>query len=496
MSQVTIFDEQIADLEGQKVRLEGEFTQLRQGQVQTTLPGGQLFTVNLNNLTPSTLNQYLTNQNPLVAKLVEGGKKKQELKKELGLEIPAPSSQSGLFGLHSRINLWVKTKNKLVGAVLGSRWLILVGIVILIIWVGPSVLYNLSSGTMGGSTPPRPKAAPVKTITLTPLPYLTPTPDSQKVALFNYAGDVSDDPEATPTPEPTQGITPSNSGVTSTSNPQTSTPGLNYKGRVGQAPSDTGGLNGSHGAFLAPSRLTITALKLNANIERVLTTDTEAGGVEIIWPTGNEVGHFGAYPGEVGNLLFFGTQESLGILRRIQQNDLISVYDRNGNIFRYRMLAFSPTGQPERVVDLANPTDAFLLQPTSQSILTILVNLPRESFLVENKASSEFGAVTPPTQDDYLTTKRLAYRAVLVNYAPATVTPSGIPVGVPKSVWQTSPAVPYSDNLSTQPGLTGSTSTTIEPTRSVTPNPNQGNSYPGLPNTGDGWCSSHQCERR
>jgi len=265
---------------------------------------------------------------------------------------------------------------------------------------------------------------------------------------------------------------------------------------VGQAPSNTGGLNGPHGAFLAPSRLTIPALKLNANIERVLTTDTQVGGVEITWPTGSDVGHFGAYPGEVGNLLLLGTQESLGNLRQVQQNDLINLYDRNGNLFRYRVLAFSPSGQPERVVDLANPADAFIWEPTSEAILTILVNMPRESFPVQSNSGSEFGAIRPQTQDDYLTTKRLAYRAVLVNYAPATVTPSGIPVGVPKSVWQTSPAVPYSDNLSTQPGLTGSTSTTIEPTRSVTPNPNQGNSYPGLPNTGDGWCSSHQCERR
>ena len=497
LNTTTVFDEQIAELEGQKIRLEAELSQLQQGLVKTTLPGGEEAIVNLQALNPEKLKQHLTEQNQLFQKLTETEKKKHELKKELGLEV-ALTNNAGVMGLHRITNQAIRSKSKTLGAVLGSRWLLVPGFLILAIWAGPTFLYNATGGTLGGSTPPRARIITTRpagiTPSLTPLvPTTSPAPVG-KVAVF-YLKQEGD--ETTPAPEPTKTEGPNGTPEATTPVPLPTTSPINYTGRVGLPPSDAAGLNGPHGTFLAPSRLSILALKLNnLAIERAITEEGEANaGIKVNWPRpGEGIAHYGAYPGELGNMLLLGTQESLGLLRRLQQNDLITLYDRNGNIFSFRTLAFSASGQPEREIDLTNPADNWIWQNTQEAILTILVSYPR-SEPINNTINKQLApSSTTHVTDDYLTTKKLAYRAVLVRYNPAQLTTVGIPVGVPASVWQVSPnPVPATPTIS--PASPTPAATTTSPTGSgaTTPIP-VGGQYPGLPNTGDGWCSSHHCD--
>ncbi len=488
----TVFDEQIANLEAKKASLTHELTQLRQGLVKTTLPGGEEAIVNLQDLNSEKLKEHLVEQNQLFQKLIETEKKKQELKKELGLEV-APANNGGVLGLHLSTNQAIKAKSKTLGAVLGSRWLIAPGLLILAIWVGPTFLYSATGGAVGGATPPRTRIVTTQPAGITPgltplVPTTSPAP-GERVALF-YLQQEGD--ETTPTPEPTE--TEDTNGTQAFTAPVRllTPPAINYTGRVGLPPSEAGGLNGPHGTFLAPSRLSIAALKLNnLAVERAITEEGAANsGLKVNWPKPIEgIAHFGSYPGELGNMLLLGTQESLGLLRRLQQNDLITIYDRNGNIFSYRVLAFSASGQPEREIDLANPADNWVWESTQEAILTILVSYPR----LEQEAKSNKSGGSSGVADDYLTSKKLAYRAVLVRYNPAQVTTMGIPVGVPASVWQVSPnpATP-TPTISPASPTVPVTNTSGSGSVVTTPTP-IGGQYPGLPNTGDGWCTSHQC---
>jgi hypothetical protein len=139
-------------------------------------------------------------------------------------------------------------------------------------------------------------------------------------------------------------------------------------------------------------------------------------------------------------MLIMGNQTDLGGLRRVQQNDEVFVYDRQGNAFIYRFVAFSADGQTEREIDPNSIEDAWVFAPTQDAILTIIVNYPQPLPPVDPNPSSSDNLNQVQVKDDYLTWKKLAYRAVLAMYAPAAITPAGTPVAVPDSVWRTVPA--------------------------------------------------------
>jgi len=247
----TIFDERIAELETQKANLSQELGKLKEGWVPTSLPGGEKAHMNITGYETDKLGQFLAQQNLIGIKLIEGLQKRQELKRELGLEAP-PAQGGGVLGWHNRLLRWLKDKTGLGGALLGSRWWIGVGILLMVLWIGPVILYGVSGGGMGGVIPPKTKSVPVR---------VTPGIGGGLI-LFNKGGDDEDTP-VPPTPTPV---------------------------RIGGSAADAGGLNGPHGTFLAPSRLAIPALKVNANIERALTVEGQtAGSVQIVWSKGTGV---------------------------------------------------------------------------------------------------------------------------------------------------------------------------------------------------------------
>ena len=175
-------------------------------------------------------------------------------------------------------------------------------------------------------------------------------------------------------------------------------------------------------------------------------------GVAVVWPRPGEVLHIGAYPGEIGNCIILGTQANLAPLRRLEQNDIIKLYDRDKNVYSYRVLAFSATGQPERSVNPAWEGDNWIMQPDTQgqALLTIVVSMPQPLPPFDPNANA--GAATTNStggvdggqgqmayKDDFTSPLKLAYRAVLVAYAPVQATPGATPVPVTGQVWQTQP---------------------------------------------------------
>lgn len=274
--------------------------------------------------------------------------------------------------------------------------------------------------------------------------------------------------------------------------------------RVGQPPSNAGGYNGPHGAFLPPNSLAIPALSLTTPLQRALTEE-DGDTLLVEWPRPFEVATTGAYPGELGNMLLLGTQSSLGQLRRLQVGDEIRVYDRKGNLFVYRLVPFSQAGQPERVVDLA--TESWVFNPTEEAVLTILVTPPQQVMPIAQYYQSGVasGNSTGSVQerqplDDRATTKRLAYRAILSIYAPVPPTPFGTAVAVPAKAWQGPTPTPTSTPTPTATPTSIPTATPtpeITPTASATPEilSGQDSQLPGLPHAGEGGCAeSTPCE--
>ena len=318
---------------------------------------------------------------------------------------------------------------------------------------------------------------------------------------------------------------------------------------MGLAPSDIGGLNGPHGAFLAPSYLVVKEADINIDvtIDRAIayeqpvtatatsstngqqtTNDTNTPtptassvSVTMAWPRPGQVLHWGAFPGEIGNCIILGTQVNLADLRKLQQNDEVKLYDRAGNIFTYRILAFSPTGQPERVIDLTNPADNWIFAKPDASqaaVLTIIVSMPQPQPPINAQAEVQ---VAQSVKDDFTTTKKLAYRAVLVSFAPnvsPTNTAAGAgaglnatQVGVDSSVWQTQPmativvasaATPVigttnaanNNNTNANPATTtvSSAAPAQAQTTTATPTPPEAGNLPsGLPDTGQGGGARH-----
>ncbi len=460
----TIFDGEIARLENRRAVVEAERQKLLAGQITVTGPdGSSLMNINLGVLSTTASDQKTVErnlrqtllENPLVPVLDSSFKKTRELREELaGIgELTAPARSSALFRrlmrANTRSNRAISSKSQQLGKVFASPWLLLAGLAIFLIWGGGPLLYAISGGTFGEKPLTAATAAPIPTLSPAPAGSVTPrnkeitsTVKATGAEVQNFKLNGKASPLAYPLniqaqPQAQDGV------ITPTPNPSPTT------AMVGNPPSSAGGLNGPHGAFLAPSRMAVPALGLDTPIERAISQDNSNGGEAVIsWPRPGEVVQTGAYPGEIGNLLIMGNQKELGVLRRIQQNDEITLYDRKNNAFIYRALPFSADGQTEREVDPTSLEDAWVFSPSEQSILTILVTYPQPLPAVDPNQRSATNQVTP--QDDYLVQKKLAYRAVLAMYAPARVTPAGTPVAVPDEAWQTV-AAPSPKEVTTSP---------------------------------------------
>ncbi|HEX2911050.1 MAG TPA: hypothetical protein VH186_09600 [Chloroflexia bacterium] len=264
--------------------------------------------------------------------------------------------------------------------------------------------------------------------------------------------------------------------------------------RVGQPPQAAGGFNGPHGAFLAPSHLKVSALGIDVPILKALveeqstqqespgttlaspetaspspdptsvsgstavptttTTPAKVDTASISWPRPGLVVQSGAYPGEVGNMLIMGNLSSLAALRRLQLNDLITITDRQGSTFYYRVVPFSPLGEAEREIDPVVDSWVFGQETGGAALLTIITNLPRPAAIPltatpnpNPDATTLLSEEALLAKDDFLSSHKLAYRAVLAVYAPATPTPQGTLVEVPDSVYRLHPAATSTPTL-------------------------------------------------
>lgn len=345
--------------------------------------------------------------------------------------------------------------------------------------------------------------------------------------------------------------------------------------RVGCPFSPAGGNNGPHGCFFAPSKLDSKAIGLSKPISRATvveelavsddnptssdstqngatqsnqsdnvgagssTSSTSPGGssisvaaarvgLKILMPPPNAdlIAHYGAYPGELGNMLLFGTNTSLALARQWQVGDEVVFTDRKGNLFTYRIVSFSPTGQPERLIDLSDPSDAWVFEPEAGSAIATFILptaqlLPVSSSVSGSSAGSgaAYGVGSEPASklvDDPSSTRRYAYRAVLSLYNPAKTTPAGSKVMVPEEVWKTrgaalnqrltpkpgdtatSPVVSPSPSISpvassSSPVATGvslSPASTTQPLPTATVNASGSGAYPNLPDTGKSFDSA------
>jgi hypothetical protein len=502
----TIFDEDITRLEKRRTELEAERQKLLSGQISVAgTDHTSLMEIDLGVLSATAADQVTLernlkqtlNENPLVLVLDNSFKKTRELREEMTQRGELPGRSKGKLSIlkvikaNNRLNRKLAARNKLLGKTLASPWLIVIGLVILLIWCGGFLLFLFTAGLHGGKSvqPPvtaAPNLAPTHLIINSPSAGQT-TNLSENTARLERVENVAFLPLAS------NKQIESSPSVTQEQETLTPKADIGAETRVGDPASQTGGFNGPHGAFLAPARLKIASLGIDTLVVRAITQNSGAAGNSSIvsWPRPGEVVHTGAYPGEIGNMLIMGNQEDLGGLRRIQQNDEITVYDRKGNTYIYRVVAFSPDGQTEREIDPTSLSDAWVFEPTDEAILTILVTYPQAlPPLDPNQNGQSTSKVT--AKNDYLTSRKLAYRAVLAMYAPATATPAGTPVAVPDEAWQTvgAPVTTTAPKVTPTPAPALTPAPTPEPTAL----PAKGQEAPtptsmvpnGLPDTGLG----------
>jgi hypothetical protein len=520
----TVYDERIALLEAERVELEERRQRLLNFQLSVRGLDGNRVEVDLGALAGATVGedpatierkvmQYLAT-NPAFRALSHSALRRDELLDELLVtgklpniasaggdgksrerRLPSPKKGlSGLLGANYRFNRAVGTRSERLARLVGSPWLALAGLLVLLIWAGGPLLFLLTNGAVGGT-----RQSPGTNLA-TPSPTFSPNSSPSSTQARTKTQPALSTP--TPTlPPPTPGVNANSlrpvennvvkvglkmqAEVTASSVSQAQpTPDGE---RVGKPPDEAGGYNGPHGAFLPPARLRIAALEVEAAVERALTREESGSGkLSLTAPRGDEVVHWGAYPGEAGGMYLWGTQGSLGRLRRLQINDELTLTDRRGNAFVYRVLPFSPTGQPERLIDPTREAWLFTQTGGEEALLTILVNSPLvEANATNTPAVSNRSERESVARDDTTNPQKLAYRAVLALYIPAKERETGVAVAVPESVWRTRPA----SVITTTPTLTATPviSSTASPSVPATPSVPVTLTIPrGLPATGYG----------
>lgn len=156
--------------------------------------------------------------------------------------------------------------------------------------------------------------------------------------------------------------------------------------------------NNPHGSFSAPSRLEIPGLDFAASVNKADVTVQDNGFVQVRWPDGtikDQIGQYGAYPGENGNMVLIGDWKALGIASQLQVNDYITVYNRNGSSYTYQIIQIAPDNQPEAVVGCGNSD--FLIGNNTGS------GANSDNSTIPNAQSSTTGQTTANNNTAYLT---------------------------------------------------------------------------------------------
>jgi hypothetical protein len=425
--------------------------------------------------------------------LVEEGQLSDNLAGLVELKGKRTGPLSRLVALNSRLNRKIRNW-PFIGAFQSSTlWMLVPGILLVLVWGGGYWINAL----LGSKSPSPDNYLPISPSTGAPVRLLTPDAPLKISASYRLASfEKEGEPEETVTPE----VTPA----------PTTESGVN---RVGCKPGQAGGNNGPHGCFSAPSRLESRAIGLQATIARaqLLEAVGDSGSTQLkLMPPAagsNQVLHYGAYPGEIGNLLLFGNNISLGAARNWQVGDEVVITDRKGSQYIYRILPLSPTGQAGREIDLTDPADSWVFEPAQPTaIATFILPLPVEEVsgtasITANSGSGSVLARSNPLVDDLTSSRRLAYRAVLSSYVAASAASNASRVVVPDSVWTPLPRnVPVTTAIVTsaipEASLTSVVTTpqtvTATPDPTVTSTPTASNNgvgsdrYPGFPDSGTG----------
>ena len=443
--------DEMAQYASQIVAKEAEEAALADGRGTLTSPRF-VMTYNLSDLltdtddlTPTERAAHVLSDNPIIGRLQENERGR------------ATSGQGkGLLGWHAQVNARAVKANPTFGRVVASPWLIAVAIV--------CALLAFSAYTITASRPVTPGTAQPATTTIiapttrssTPTAFTPPADSTARPAQANIA--VAYMPQHNrQTTDPT---TPTTISPTTSSNTE------------------------PHGQFMPPSQLALPAFQLTLPINRARTQETtDAAGqprAAILPPAPGELTHYGAYPGETGTLWLFASQKTLGRLRTIQEKDQLVLTDRTGTTYTYRVLPFSPSGQPERLIDLN--TDGWMFDAPSDVATLIIVLPPAKTGQTPNASQG--------ADDDFSTSQRLAYRAALERIAPATTTPRGTPVFIPDTLYTPQRATPSAAATATSTAPTSTTGAATPPTTpsiSATPTPpTPSTALPGLPDTGGG----------
>ena len=255
--------------------------------------------------------------------------------------------------------------------------------------------------------------------------------------------------------------------------------------------SSGGDLTEQHQNFLAPSQLSVPEVGFSAtsNIIRA-RADTNTGS-PIAAPPKGVIYQWGSYPGEApGNVVLVGDYDTLGkpLVELLQQNDLVTVVDRLGNAYVFKVLNY------ERLTDLmtgssaaANgPILAATSLPTSTTTITSAPDLTKVSSspvavhtspgisvtntnpyaalevlyqtryddlsllaMPANSTLSVLTLVSMARPEDNNPAERLVVRGVLVAYKPIKqAAPIGTPVGISGTGWVTD-AAPISGGIDT-----------------------------------------------
>lgn len=204
-----------------------------------------------------------------------------------------------------------------------------------------------------------------------------------------------------------------------------------------------------HAGFMPPSQLVAPAFQFSSNhIDPARAVGSQA---PIAVPPKGTIYHFGAYGGEAGNCILVGDYETIGkaLIEQVQQNDLVSVVDRFGDVYTYRVTNYqvatdlmrntlpqTPSAATSTTIMngtlvVATPTVSSVLQGYAQDSVLFQTN-KTDLNLLSIPTNSRLAVLTlvstarPGDNPD----ERLAVRGVLVAFKLAQPAPAGTPVAV------------------------------------------------------------------
>jgi hypothetical protein len=113
----------------------------------------------------------------------------------------------------------------------------------------------------------------------------------------------------------------------------------------------------AHGTYSAPSRLEIPALGFKAPIIKAEVIQ-DGNQVRVAWPSGDnqdKIAHYGAYPGQKGNMVLIGNSKAFGVAAgQLQVNDYLEAYNRELAEYTYQVIPLGTNGEPEAIAGCGN----------------------------------------------------------------------------------------------------------------------------------------------